>query len=100
MATALLLHIVSATLSLPLGAYVLFRKAAPHRLAGRIWAVLMAVAAVTSFFIASPGIPHWAGIGPIHALSAFTLFSLGMGVLAIRRGDRNAHRRWMTGPYV
>lgn len=107
MTTPLLLHIVSAGLALPLGAYVLLRRkgTVPHKAAGRLWAGLMAAVALSSFFLdtagsASFGIPHVGRIGPLHALSAFTLFSLVMGVQAIRRGAVERHRRWMTGPYI
>lgn len=107
MTIALILHLVAASLALPLGAYVLLRRkgTVPHKAAGRLWAGLMAAAALSSFFLdttgsSSIGIPHIGGIGPLHALSAFTLFSLVMGVAAIRRGAVERHRRWMTGPYI
>lgn len=107
MTTILMLHIAAAALSLLLGAYVLLRQkgTVPHKFAGRIWVGLMVVVATSSFFLptvgsARIGIPHLAGIGPLHVLSAFTLFSLCMGVQAIRRGEVERHRRWMIGPYI
>ena len=102
MQTVLVVHLAAALASVALGAAVLLRRKGTwtHKLAGRAWVALMAVTALSSFALASPALPHWHGLGPIHALSAFTLFSLATAVRAVRRGDVQAHRRWIVGPYV
>jgi uncharacterized membrane protein len=102
MQTVLAVHLAAALAAVALGAAVLFRRKGTrsHKLAGRTWVVLMAATALSSFALAGPALPHWHGLGPIHALSAFTLLSLAMAVRAVRRGDVRAHRRWIVGPYV
>jgi uncharacterized membrane protein len=97
---AIAVHVAAAVLALGLGAGVLAaRKGTPaHRLAGRGWAAAMAVAAASSFFIAPQVLPvatPLGSFGPIHLLSAFTLFALWQAIAAIRRGDVGRHRRAM-----
>lgn len=102
MQSVLVVHLAAALASVFLGATVLLRRKGTwaHKLAGRLWVALMAITAISSFALSSPALPHWHGLGPIHALSALTLVSLAMAVRAIRRGDVRAHRRWIVGPYV
>jgi uncharacterized membrane protein len=40
------------------------------------------------------------GLGPIHALSAWTLVALPMGIAAIRARNIRAHRMTMTSMFV
>ena len=75
---AIAVHVVAAVLALGLGAWVLAARKGTrsHRLAGRGWAVAMAVTAASSFFIAPRILPvatPLGSFGPIHLLSAFTL---------------------------
>lgn len=97
---AIAIHVVAALLALGIGIFVLAaRKGTPrHRLAGRGWAVAMAVTAASSFFIAAQLLPvttPFGAFGPIHLLSVFTLWALWRAITAIRRGDVTAHRRAM-----
>lgn len=94
----LMLHVVAALFALSLGPLNLIRRRRDrtHRLVGRTWAAAMAVTAVTSFGVQEP---FWALSG-LHALSAWTLVSVTLGVLAIRRGDVRAHRANMVGSYL
>ena len=98
---AIATHVIAAVLALALGAYVLLaRKGTPsHRLAGRAWALAMAVAAASSFLIDAKVIPlhtPLGGFGPIHLLSAVTIWQLGRAIVAIRGGDIGLHRRAMS----
>jgi uncharacterized membrane protein len=102
---AIAVHVIAATFSLALGAWVLAaRKGTPaHRLAGRAWAGAMAVTAAGSFLIDAQLLPLRTPLGifgPIHLLSAFTLWQLGRAIAAIRRGDVAFHRRAMTGVFA
>jgi uncharacterized membrane protein len=97
---AIAVHVVAAVLALGLGAWVLAARKGTrsHRLAGRGWAVAMAVTAASSFFIAPRILPvatPLGSFGPIHLLSAFTLLALWQAIAAIRRGDVARHRRAM-----
>lgn len=92
------IHLGAAIAALLLGAVILTRpKGSPaHKALGRVWVGLMLVAAGGSFWIRSS--PD-GGLSAIHLLSAWTLFALGMAVVAIRRGRVRTHRGWMIGIY-
>jgi uncharacterized membrane protein len=97
---AIALHVTAALLAVLIGAWVLAaRKGTPaHRLAGRGWVIAMAVTAASSFFIPAQLLPVATPLGtfgPIHLLSAFTLWSLAHAIAAIRAGNLRAHRRGM-----
>ncbi|MFZ4757832.1 MAG: DUF2306 domain-containing protein [Burkholderiaceae bacterium] len=101
----ILIHVLAAVAALALGAYVIAaRKGTPaHRLAGRSWVVAMSVTALSSFFIDAQlfGVRTPLGtFGPIHLLSAFTLWQLVRAVSAIRRADVAVHRRAMVGAFT
>ena len=101
----ILMHVIAALAALGLGAYVIAaRKGTPaHRLAGRTWVLAMSVTALSSFFIDAQilGIRTALGtFGPIHLLSAFTLWQLVRAVTAIRRADVTVHRRAMVGAFT
>lgn len=70
----------------------------PHRLVGWIWATLMLMVVVSSFFIHT--IRVWGPWSPIHLLSLFTLVMLPLAVLNARRHQVAKHRRAMTGLFV
>lgn len=94
----LTLHLVSVIPALPLGAYVLLRRKgdALHRALGRIWAVLMLVAALPS--LALHGITG--GFSPIHLLSLIVLVMVPRGIVQAIRHDIAGHRRTMTLTYL
>lgn len=93
-------HVAAALLALLLGALQLFRrKGGPrHRLLGRVWVALMAIVALSSFFIWT--IRLWGPFSPIHLISLFTLFMLWRGVAFARRHNIATHRRIMQATYV
>jgi uncharacterized membrane protein len=70
----------------------------PHRLCGWIWAILMLMVVVSSFFIHT--IRLWGPWSPIHLLSVFTLIMLPLAVLSARRHRVDRHRQAMTGLFV
>ena len=95
---AVTIHLLTVIPALPLGAYVIFSKKgdALHMLLGKIWAVLMLVTSIDSFWIRE-ATGH---IGPIHIFSVITLVSLPMGIYAIRKGNVDGHRRAMRGTFI
>ena len=86
----ILLHLSAALPAVAIGAAVLWRRKGTlsHRLLGRLWVGLMASTALSSFWIFE--IRQGAGLSWIHALSAWTLVSLGCAVYFIRRGNVRA----------
>lgn len=93
------IHVVAALSTLLIGTILMLgRKGkALHRTLGWTWVVTMTVTAVSSFFITGIFQAHFS---PIHALSAWTMISLPMGIAAIRRRDVAKHRKEMTGMFV
>ena len=93
-------HALAASLSLVLGAVNVVRRRRgdrPHRVIGRVWLVLMAFTALSSFWIQEvrPGSFSW-----IHGLSAFTLVTLTLGYVNVRRGNIRGHAGNMIGTYL
>ncbi len=73
---------------------LLLPKGSPtHRVCGYIWVSLMALVALSSFWIND--IRHLGPFSAIHLLSVYTLAGVVSGVLAARRGDIIAHRKTM-----
>lgn len=97
-AWALWLHIGTVVPALPLGAWVLMSRkgTGAHRIAGRVWALMMLVTSIASFWIRD----LTGGIGPIHLFSVLTLVSIPMAIWHARRGNIAAHRQAMVGVYI
>jgi uncharacterized membrane protein len=93
------IHAYAAIAALLLGAVVLFRRKGDrlHKLGGRIWAGLMLVVALSSFFIHT--IRMWGPWSPIHLLSILTLFGLVKAVMMIRQRKVMQHARIMRMVY-
>ncbi len=93
------IHAAAAFLALILGAIQLSRTKGDrlHRLTGRTWVTLMAVVALSSFFIWT--IRVWWVFSPIHLISIFTLVMLWLGVRYAHRHDIKRHRRVMEYTY-
>lgn len=96
---AIQVHVIAALMTLGVGTVLMF---APkgfrlHRTLGWTWVVAMAVTAASSFFITAIFQTHYS---PIHALSAWTLIGLPMGIAAVRRRDVAKHRKEMTNMFV
>jgi uncharacterized membrane protein len=95
--TIVLVHLATAVPAAVLGAFILSRrKGTPvHKLLGRIWAALILITAVDSFWIRPNGAFSW-----IHILSVVTIVSVLWALVAIRRGKVQQHRRSMQGAYA
>ncbi|HVX76550.1 MAG TPA: DUF2306 domain-containing protein [Bradyrhizobium sp.] len=70
----------------------------PHRTIGWIWVMLMAVVALSSFWIHQ--IRLVGPFSPIHLLSIFTLAILPLGVWQAHRHEVASHRRIMIGTFL
>ena len=68
-----------------------------HKLLGRIWVGLMLIVAITSFFIHE--IRLWGAYSPIHLLSLWTIFILGVGIYYARVGNIKRHKQVMIALY-
>src|SRR5436190_21462722 len=90
------LHAFAALAAFALGAVQLSapKGTIPHRVFGWVWAGLMLVVVLSSFFIHT--IRLWGPWTPIHLLSIFTLIMLPLAVLRARRHQVERHRRAMT----
>ncbi|GAB96768.1 putative membrane protein [Kineosphaera limosa] len=88
-------HAVAATVVITLGPINLLRRRrdAAHRLIGRVWAAAMAITCVSAFGIRPDGLT-W-----LHGLAAFTLLSIAVGIVNIRRRNVRGHRANMVGAY-
>lgn len=97
---AVQIHAASALAAIVLGALVLFRrKGTPaHKLAGRIWAGLMVVAATSAIFINE--IRLIGPFSPIHIFVVMTYAGLWQGIREIRRGNVIAHQASMKSLYL
>jgi uncharacterized membrane protein len=70
----------------------------PHRTLGWIWVALMAVVAISAFWIHQLRIVG--PFSPIHLLSIYVPVMLVVGVLAARRHNVQRHRRTMLGLFA
>ncbi|MDF1726617.1 MAG: DUF2306 domain-containing protein [Sulfitobacter sp.] len=87
--TALALFAVLLTIAI----FAVRRGTPLHRGLGRLWVAMMAVVAISSFWI-----NEFRMVGPfspIHLISIFVLVQLYFAVRAARRGDIRQHRRTM-----
>ncbi len=95
---AIIVHLTTVIPALLLGAWVLWRPkgTSVHRLTGRIWAALMLVTAIDSFWIRT----LTGGISFIHWLSAVTLVSIPFAMWHARHGRIDAHLSSMRTAYI
>ena len=93
------LHALAALLAVVLGGMQLAMKKGTrlHKALGWIWTGLMAIVAITSFFIHE--IKLWGQYSPIHLLSLWTLLSLGLGIYFARIGKIKNHQKTMVALY-
>jgi len=68
-----------------------------HRVLGYGWVVAMATTAISSFMLFGPVGSYFS---LIHALSAWTLIVLPIGIAAARKGNIRSHRQAMTGVFT
>lgn len=94
----IILHAVTASLSLLLGAFQLIRPKKGdrfHRMVGRTWVVCMYAVCLSSFFI--QGVSD--GFSWLHGLSLFTILTVSLGLYAAIKGNIAAHKANMIGSY-
>jgi uncharacterized membrane protein len=70
----------------------------PHRTIGYVWVTLMAIVAVTSFWIHD--LRMWGPWSPIHILSIVTLGALPLAILHARRHRVAEHRKAMLAMFA
>lgn len=93
----LALHLLSVIPALPIGAFVMIRRKGDrlHKMLGRVWALLMVTAALSSF-----GLHSFTGhLSVIHLLSVITLTGIARGIWMAVRGDIARHRASMLRVY-
>lgn len=93
------LHAVAAMAAIILGGVQFYMKKGGilHKLIGRTWIGLMVVVSVSSFFIHK--IELWGAYSPIHLLSVWTIFSLGLAIYYVRVGNIKRHKQVMITLY-
>lgn len=94
------LHAIAAMVAIILGGIQLSMKKGgrTHKLLGRIWVGLMLIVSVSSFFIHE--IKLWGLFSPIHLLSIWTIFSVGLAIYFVRAGNIKRHKQVMVSLYV
>jgi uncharacterized membrane protein len=97
---AIQLHAYAALSAFVLGAVQLARVkgTAQHRALGYTWVALMAVVAVSSFWIHDMRV--WGPWSPIHLLSIFSLAMLPLGVAYARRHNIIGHKSTMVSIFA
>ena len=92
-------HAIMAIIAVILGGIQLSMKKGGtiHKLLGRIWVVIMMFVAISSFFIHE--IKLWGAYSPIHLLSLWTIFILGVGIYYVRVGNIKRHKQTMITLY-
>ena len=93
------LHAIAAMIAIILGGFQLIMKKGGilHRILGRVWLGLIIIVAFSSFFIHK--IELWGAYSPIHLLSLWTIFSVGLAVYYVRVGNIRRHKQVMIAFY-
>ena len=93
------LHFLAGVLAVGLGPVALYRRKRDrlHKLAGRIWVLVMVFLAISGLFIHQ--VQLIGPFSPIHLLSILVLVSLWRGVAAIRARNIQAHQSVMRALY-
>ena len=93
------LHAIAAMIAIILGGIQLYMKKGGtiHKFLGRAWVGLMLIVSVSSFFIHE--IKLWGAYSPIHLLSIWTIFSLGLAIYFVRVGNIKRHKLVMLALY-
>ena len=99
-ALAIPLHAIAAMAAFALGIvqFAAPKGTLPHRTLGWIWVGLMAVVAISSFWIHQ--LRLFGPWSPIHLLSIFTPIMLVVGVLYARRHNVRGHRITMISIFA
>ena len=94
------LHAIAAMIAIILGGVQLSMKkgGVVHKRLGLIWVGLMLIVSFSSFFIHE--IKLWGVYSPIHLLSLWTIFSVGLAIYFVRVGKIKRHKQVMVALYV
>lgn len=94
------LHAIAALIAIILGGIQLSMKKGgkTHKTLGWLWVSLMLVVSLSSFFIHE--IQLWGAYSPIHLLSIWTIFSVGLAIYFVRAGNIKRHKQVMIALYV
>jgi len=97
MTTPIIIHLITVLPALITGVYILASKKGTriHKRLGRVWAGLMLITAIDSFFIQKDGSFSW-----IHILSCVSISSILLALWAIRNGHSGIHQRFMLGAFI
>jgi uncharacterized membrane protein len=76
------------------------RRVRLHRVLGRVYVVSCLVTGAAGLYMAAYSYGGWITHLGFGALGALLVFTTLMAFLAIRRGDVERHRRWMTRSYA
>ena len=89
-------HLIAAVVAIPLIILLLIRRKgdARHKQLGRVAAGLLAIIAISSFWITESNGDRWSAI---HILSVVTLINIPYAIYSIRRGKVRAHKMAMMG---
>ncbi len=96
---AIKVHALAAVIALIIGAVQLMlpKGGFRHRIIGWCWVILMVLIALSSFWISE--INQYRGYSLIHLLSLWTLMSVPIAIIAIRRGNVSHHKAAMKSLY-
>jgi uncharacterized membrane protein len=91
------IHLLTVIPSLILGSVNLVLKKGTllHKRIGKLWSILMLIAAISSLFIRPTGSFTW-----LHIFSVVVIISVPVGVFAIRNGNTRRHIYCMFGAYI
>tara|TARA_R110001599_G_scaffold19351_2_gene74148 strand:+ start:10169 stop:10723 length:555 start_codon:yes stop_codon:yes gene_type:complete len=92
-------HVFGAVASFGIGSVLLLgvKGRTMHRVLGYGWVATMSLTAISSFFLVGLNGNNFSFI---HAISAWSVIVLPMGIAAARRHDIKSHRKHMTGMFV
>ena len=92
-------HAMAAMLAIVIGAiqFSMKKGGIKHKALGYIWVSLMLFVSISSFFIHE--IKLWGNYSPIHLLSIWTIFSVGLAIYFVRVGNIKRHRQVMIALY-
>ena len=92
-------HAMAAMLAIVIGAiqFSMKKGGIKHKALGYIWVSLMLFVSISSFFIHE--IKLWGNYSPIHLLSIWTIFSVGLAIYFLRVGNIKRHRQVMIALY-
>ena len=92
-------HAMAAMLAIVIGAiqFSMKKGGIKHKALGYIWVSLMLFVSISSFYIHE--IKLWGNYSPIHLLSIWTIFSVGLAIYFVRVGNIKRHRQVMIALY-